>query len=100
MQVMMLAAYDIYRKRKYEAGVLEHRGGDPNAPFNGDIVQEVYAETLDISNYAEEMARHRIITAHRASNIDELARQIVQELVLGLQEQEAMNAIQAASPRD
>lgn len=89
MQIQMVMGFESFRRRKHEAGVREHRGGDHSAPFNGDPVLEIYEEQADTVSYAEEAARQRLITAHRANNIDALARQIIEELALGVEEMRA-----------
>jgi len=40
---------------KYDAGIKEHREGDPTRPFQGNVFSEYAAEQLDSANYLLEM---------------------------------------------
>lgn len=60
MAVAVADAEEIFHKerwRKHVRGIQEHRGGDFNAPFNGDRVEEYCAEQLDSVNYLEQDLR-------------------------------------------
>lgn len=62
--------------QKHAAGLAEHRGGDPNAPFEGDLRVEIQHECLDLSNY--------LIEAKRRGWIDEQVYQWALKDILSL----------------
>lgn len=49
--------FDALCRRRHEAGVREHRGGDADAPFSGDPLAEKIHEHADAANYLREAAR-------------------------------------------
>lgn len=49
-------------RARYLAGVREYRGGDEDAPFEGDPIQEAIEECIDLEIYAREAWKQRRIT--------------------------------------
>lgn len=49
--------FDAMCRRRHEAGVREHRGGDADAPFSGDPLACAIEELADFANYLREAAR-------------------------------------------
>lgn len=52
-----LTWFEALCRQRHEAGVREHRGGDANAPFAGDPLQERINEHADSANYLIEAAQ-------------------------------------------
>jgi hypothetical protein len=84
--VTLVAGFDIYRKRKFNRGLIEHRGGNPDAPFQGDVIKEMYDEVVDLVNFCDEAARQRALPPERIAVIDNYARAILMHIALGLEE--------------
>lgn len=68
------AAFERLRNRRRWAGIHQYRGGDPQAPFVGDAVEEFEAEMADGLNYLVEIALSGRISAEDAMEIDHWVR--------------------------
>jgi hypothetical protein len=58
--------FDRLCRDRRAAGIKQYRGGDPDAPFVGDVVREIDEEASDLTIYVEEAARQGLIDADTA----------------------------------
>jgi hypothetical protein len=60
--VSYVLRFDRLCRDRREAGIKQYRGGDPHAPFVGDVVREIDEEGSDLTIYIEEAAKQGHIT--------------------------------------
>lgn len=73
-------AFERLRVRRRQAGIDQYRGGDPEAPFVGDPVEEFEAEAADALNYLAEIALSGRIKVEDAMEVDHWIRSALRTL--------------------